>query len=280
MGIERTLRNVIVRTPLADSRLVGAGYRTVNSIRFRRKWDEPVSFRGAQLVIGKDLSLYPFVRAGGFEERELDWILARTPRDAVAWDVGANIGLYTVLLARAAADGHVVAFEPMPSTLARLRAKLARNNVRNVTIEPVALSNTDGIATMRVLPHAAGGNSLDDTGTSTGPRVPIITADEFYASSGTAPHVVKVDIEGHEPQFVAGAREVISQGRPTLLLEVNGTRFLHDAAKRARWEEMVAFLFEVYDNASWFSPTSVEAVRGLSPQDVSDRPCTLAFQAQ
>jgi FkbM family methyltransferase len=280
VSVERTLRNLIVRTPLADSRLIGAVYGAVNRIRFRRRWDEPVNFRGVQLVVGRDLSLYPFLRSGGFEERELDWILARTAGDAVVWDVGANIGVYTVLLAKAAADGHVVAFEPTPDTLVRLHANLARNNIGNVTVEPVALSDTTGTATMRILADAAGGNSLDDTGTSPGPQVPVTTADAFHATGGIAPHVVKVDIEGHEPQFVAGARRILAQARPTLLLEVNGATFLHDAAQCVAWERMVAFLFDVYGSATWFGPTSVEAVRGLSLQDVSGRPCTLAFEAQ
>lgn len=274
MGFESSLRNVVVRTPLAESRAVGSLYAAINRVRFSRSWDKPVPFRGARFVIGKDLGLYPFVRAGGFEERELDWLLPRLRKNDVVWDVGANVGIYSVLMAREV--DRVVAFEPVAATLVRLRRNLELNEASNVTVVSEALSDVAGVATMTTMPGGAGGNHLLREGERGDVSVTATTGDQYAAEHG-APHVIKVDIEGFEPHFVRGAIGVLREHRPLMTLEVNSTTMMAEA-DRAAWSEMVGSLFEIYGTALWFGPQGRPVrVSTLDLKDLPQRPCTLAF---
>ena len=82
--------------------------------------------------------------------------------------------------------------------------------------------------------------------------VPTLTGDEFLASTGGAdPDVVKVDIEGHEPQFLAGAWGMFERRRPLLMMEVNPTAWSGEAQVR-EWQDTVDRLFALYGNGLWF----------------------------
>lgn len=274
MGIESKLRNLVVRTPLGKSRVVGGLYAGLNRVRYARSWNEPVAFRGARFVIGQDLGLYPFVRAGGFEERELDWLLPRLRKDDVAWDVGANVGIYSVLMSKRVS--RVVAFEPVAATLQALQRNLSLNDATNVTVVDAALSDVLGEASMATMPGGAGGNHLLRGGEHGDVSVRVTTGDEFYRTHG-APDVIKVDIEGFEPDFVRGAIGLIREHRPMLTLEVNRTT-MTDQADLDAWQSMVGDLLGIYGEALWFGGTG-KAVRvtELHPGDLPLRPCTLAF---
>ena len=274
MGIESRLRDLVVRTPLGESRIIGGLYANLNKLRYSRSWDEPVPFRGARFIIGPDLGLYPFVRAGGFEKRELDWLLPRLRQDDVVWDVGANVGIYSVLMAKRAA--RVVAFEPVAATVEHLQRNLDLNDAHNVTVVEAALSDAPGEGTMATMPGGAGGNHLTRGGEHSDVAVRVTTGDEYAGSHG-APDVIKVDIEGFEPDFVRGAVGVIREHRPMLTLEVNRTTVTTEADRDA-WQTMVNDLFGIYGDALWFGGQG-KAVRvtELHLDDAPMRPCTLAF---
>jgi FkbM family methyltransferase len=108
----------------------------------------------------------------------------------------------------------VVAFEPVPATRQRLRDNLRLNDTTNVRVEPAALSAQPGRAHMALLERQAGGNHLSSDRVGAGAEVEVSTGDDYWRRTGTAPDVVKVDIEGWEPQFVAGALEMLSARRP------------------------------------------------------------------
>lgn len=267
MSIEAAARTWAHQHGLQRSRVVTGAYRWLSLIRYRNQWDADVPFRGGRFSIGRDLSLYPAVRNGGFESVELDAFLPRVPKDAMVWDVGANVGIYAVLLGRAASEGQVMSFEPVPETRARLERNIQKNGVENVTVHPFALSSGDGTATMAVHPEAHG---CDQIVTSTdGPVVEVrtMTGDAFAAEHGDA-DVIKVDIEGHEPEFFAGCAEMLRRRKPLLMLEVNPTTW--GAAERFRtWNETLSWLLELYGRGDWIdaggsTPVSQIDVHSLS----------------
>jgi FkbM family methyltransferase len=276
MGLESRLRNLIVRTPLAESQAIGRLYAAVNRVRYARSWDAPVDFRGGRFSIGKDLGLYPFVRAGGFEERELDWLLPRIRPTDVVWDVGANIGIYTVLMAQRAA--RVVAFEPMPETFGRLQHNVALNGIDNVDLVNAALSDAPGRARMLAMPEGPGGNHLLRDGHDAGTvEVEVLTGDGYVDEHRAAPDVIKVDIEGFEPEFVRGSLRMIRTRRPLLTLEVNRTTML-EPDRQANWQSAIDELFDIYRTAIWFGGSGAAvSVTQLRPDGMPLRPCTLAF---
>nr|WP_246391031.1 FkbM family methyltransferase [Nocardioides soli] len=271
MGLESTVRAWAHQVGLQKFPPVVTAYRAFVSFRYRNKWDSDVVFRGHRFQIGRDLSLYPAVANGGFEEQELDALLPRVPVDAQVWDVGGNIGIYAVLLADAARDGHVVAFEPVPDSHARLVGNLERNGVRNVTVNQVALSDKDGVAVMAVHADAHG---CDQIGGPVEPGVAALevettSADAFQARQGLPdPDVVKVDIEGHEPEFLDGAWGMLSRRKPLLMLEVNPAAWSAD--RYDRWQATLDKLFGLYGSGQWYQAASHAVVshvdvHGLEP---------------
>jgi FkbM family methyltransferase len=140
-------------------------------------------------------------------------------RDRVSLDVGANIGLYTVELARRSRQVH--AFEPLPDMAALLR----RTVPRNVVVHDIALSDRSGEAEL-VIPSAGGElvhglASLEPgVGSAAGQfavqKVPMRPLDAVIRDEVA---FVKIDVEGHELHVLDGARELIDRSRPVFLVE-------------------------------------------------------------
>src|SRR5262249_19679529 len=130
------------------------------------------------------------------------------PGDTVL-DVGANIGLWVLGVARAAGPSAVVhAFEPLPSNFARLSDNLGRNPLGWVRCHRRALADRTGEARFLV-PGAAnsGVGSLSDHGRGESLTVAVTTLDAFCHHHAIARvHFLKVDVEGAELKVFRGAR--------------------------------------------------------------------------
>jgi FkbM family methyltransferase len=147
-------------------------------------------------------------------------------------DVGAHVGYYSLLGAWLVGEsGRVVAVEPAPANLRHLRRNLDLNGLRNVTVVPLAATARRGpvgfaAAGEAQTPHA----HLDETGSL---LVPGDALDAVLPAYGVARvDFAKFDIEGAEPEALAGAQRTL---RDTLvgplLIEFNAPRL---AARRAR----------------------------------------------
>ena len=166
---------------------------------------------------------------GGFERTELEQALRLARPTTTAVDVGANVGVYTVVLARAISqEGSVLSFEPEPSNVERLRANVERNGLTNVEIHPVALADRAGQAVL----HLATDGMYHSTGDvyeerATGRDLPVstLTLDDVWERAG-APTVsfVKVDTEGTELDVLRGAEGLLRAESPALLVEDRDSR--------------------------------------------------------
>lgn len=182
------------------------------------------------------MKIYPPARGHGFDGllycfRELyepgvrAAIRAELKRGFIAYDIGANIGLWTLLMSRLVSPGgSVVAFEPVPTPAARLRENLSLSRAQSVTIEEVALGCTSGTARIFV-PGGGdfGAASLAAESESDWPvDVALITLDDYWVESG-APMVdfVKIDAEGSEPRILEGGRTFFAKCRPVVHCEVS-----------------------------------------------------------
>jgi FkbM family methyltransferase len=147
----------------------------------------------------------------------------------VVVDAGANCGYFTCAFARLAGPtGHVHSFEPLQIIYQQLCANVFVNAFHTVSAHNVALSDTNGTAYIN-----KGGEDFDPTDIDTffegcsiyfpeegeepiGKQVPVRTLDSYHL-----PKVdfMKVDIEGHEREFLMGARETIERCKPKIILE-------------------------------------------------------------
>lgn len=151
-----------------------------------------------------------------------DYVLLGADRlgeGTTALDVGANIGLFTIPLALSARErgARVIAFEPVPANLERLRAGLAANGLDEVvTVMPFALGAARG--RLRLAPEAGalGGNA----GRSTeGIDVELRTLDELDGLGACT--FVKIDVEGGELDVLRGGERFFRHARPRIVLELN-----------------------------------------------------------
>jgi FkbM family methyltransferase len=284
MGLEKDLRNLALRVGLKEIPLIVWLYQLWYRVIYRNRWDQPVSFRGAKFQIGQDLSLFPAVRNGAFEELEMNTILPLVNPNDVVWDVGANIGIYSVLLARAAPKGHLIAFEPIPATQSRWRENIRANDIVNCSLEAVALSEKVGKALISVNEYAHGCDSIelakfnqDENQSSI--EIPTTTGDEYLLTSSYGdPDLIKVDIEGHEPEFLRGSRLMLERRRPVLMLEVNPTTW-RTPQRYAIWEETLKELFGIYGEGFWFEPKGAFRVKTIDVRKLGPHPYSLLFMA-
>ncbi len=175
---------------------------------------------------------YRLVRHTMWWPTELEMVTARQflAKDKIAVDVGANVGLFTAVLARH--SKRVIAFEPNPS-LARHLAEVAP---RNCEVIAKAVSDREGMTTLRV--PVADGIAMDALATiSTANRfetearatafatheVPTITLDQILlpvVRGGDRVAFINIDVEGHESAVLKGGEGLIAAERPVLLVEL------------------------------------------------------------
>jgi FkbM family methyltransferase len=137
---------------------------------------------------------------------------------ATVWDIGANVGLFTLAAARAAGPaGRVVAFEPFPDNVAALKRHLHLNAVTNVEVVEAAVGREAGRARM------AAGDSLSEARLAAdgAVEVPVVSLDG-WAGAGRAdpPSVVKIDVEGAEFDVLRGAGAALAH-RPLILMSIH-----------------------------------------------------------
>lgn len=165
----------------------------------------------------------------------------------IIYDVGANIGYVSLLLAKAAGEaGRVYAFEALPANVERLRHNLAINTIGSrVTVVPAAVTQSVGPLTFLV--HASGGmgkvqgSAGRDDHYQAQVTVAGISLDEFVFDQGNpAPQVVKMDIEGGEVLALPGMRRLLAEVHPLLLMELHGPE-----SSRVAWETLTAAGYKI-----------------------------------
>jgi len=178
-----------------------------------------VTFNDIEATFEVD-SLREFIELMYFSEYErvlvLDLIDELQPGDIV-FDIGANIGMYTIVVAKALKEGSVIAFEPHPPNRDRLERNAELNRVGDcVSVCDVALSNET--ATVSLTDKY--GKSADNDAVSGTLSITEQTTDELtvnsvpgdsLVASGRCPQpsVLKIDVEGAEPLVIDGLTQTL-----------------------------------------------------------------------
>ena len=150
---------------------------------------------------------------------------------AITMNVGANVGLYVLLLAgKVGRAGHVIAFEPNVATATVLRRHVRMNGFEGrVTIDPSAVGVTSGHSSLFDTREASGLSRLgaaypafigDRPPAST--LVPVVSIDDYCRVHSADPDWLVIDVEGHEIEVLRGASETFGR-RPglTAVVEVH-----------------------------------------------------------
>lgn len=250
MWTERIFRFVLWMGQRLPARLRVALTRSPSSAWLRRLSQLP---RGGSAVVPLSGTLADYrmlldMRAGhrryalGTYEPEIAALIQSTLREGeTALDIGANIGYFTLLMARKVGPaGRVIAFEPVPSVYAVLCENLRLNACIQALAECIAVADVEGPGAMQSdlnNPLSSVGQ-LVDTG---GLAVPLVSIDRYVETAGVQKlDLVKIDVEGAEDRVIRGMTKTLKTLHPTVFVEIHandgreseGLRRLQEAGYR------------------------------------------------
>jgi FkbM family methyltransferase len=159
------------------------------------------------------------------EKKQMMLAKKEIKKDDVCFDIGANVGLYTLLFAN---YGKVVyAFEPNPRNLCYLYKTISKNCIDNGHIIPCAVSDSNGLTFFRHGENNATGK-IDKNGEV---PVPKITIDYFIERTQFIPSLIKIDVEGAELLVLNGAIRCISIYKPKILISIHSNELRNECLK-------------------------------------------------
>lgn len=194
----------------------------------------------------------------------------------VVYDVGANIGFHTLILADIVTlSGHVYAFEALPKSIKRLQANLTLNSeINNITIIPKAV--TDATKTTNFLVHESlSGGKVETTAGFPGEpfigkvEVETISLDDFvYVDGNTPPQAIKIDIQGGEVLALPGMSHLLQEEKPIVFIELHGKE-----AQKFCWDFLAAAGYKFHQLSSGY-PLMPNLVTNNRSLDVIAIPAT------
>ncbi len=172
--------------------------------------------RGSKWIVG---SAHHACWLGIYELEKQKRIAGELKPGSVFYDVGANVGLYSLLAARAGPAGKTYAFEPLPKNAWYLRRHLELNGIHSVKLFELAISDRVGTDHF----YETGDRAMGHLAADGSPPVRTETLDSLLKKEEILPpDYLKLDIEGAELRALQGARECIQRHRPVIFLATHG----------------------------------------------------------
>jgi FkbM family methyltransferase len=188
----------------------------------------------------------------------------------VIFDIGANIGLYSLLASDILeSHGKVYAFEPSSTTFKALTKNLSLNNVQNVSAFQFALSNENGIA------HLAPNLNSDEkdaynyidlvNSDAQGEQIEIRTLDSFVEEYNIKKlDFIKIDVEGAELLCLKGAAITLNTLKPTIIFESYepfAERFNYSVADLVTYLKEMNYNLYQFEDYQWVAYSSKKGIK-------------------
>jgi FkbM family methyltransferase len=182
-----------------------------------------IEFRGCTLVLpAADFTTRAVREHGDFEPQVLGPLMAHLRAGMCVLDIGANLGMFALPIARAVgAGGRVIAVEPSPRNLKLLRDNQLRNGLDNLLILPAAASDALGPLVVRTQRAWSNCTTVELRGDGIAEQDDMCLAAPMDLLLGALERldVVKLDIEGFEHRALLGMRGLVRRHRPVVALE-------------------------------------------------------------
>jgi FkbM family methyltransferase len=203
--------------------------------------------------------------SGEYERPVQEAIVAIAHPGDVFYDVGANLGFFSVLVGRlVGTSGAVYAFEPVPANASMVERNARQNGLSNIKVLRIALCREDGMGEL-LLTHYVGGAVLKSVGTppldlSGSVMVETACLDRLVDRQHIKPpNIVKIDVEGAEMDVLLGMESILRRWHPKIVLELDDETeagcedkvsacqsFLHNLGYQTE------LLANAYPNTSWY----------------------------
>lgn len=169
---------------------------------------------------------------GTFDNRIHDFLRTNADEKWVSFDIGANIGFFSILLAHLSPKGVVHSFEPVPALNARLRRNAEINSLTNIVSSELAVSNSIGSADLFIPAETEAnpgtGSIKPDEALRSRHTITVrtTTVDGYVKEHGVERvDFMKIDVEGAEDLVIEGGMATINRFRPILIIERNESSF-------------------------------------------------------
>lgn len=172
----------------------------------------------------------------GFDEEiyEIELLDSIIGHSGIFLDIGSYNGLFSIVLGKKYPDLKIYSFEPNPSNFTRTNHNISLNNLDNISVHNMGISNKNGILDFYVpkdlsLTTVSSFNSSFFDNHSNTPsikkEVRVTSIDSFCNENGIYPQFIKIDVEGHEHEVFRGAQNIISTNKPIILCEIFTKKF-------------------------------------------------------
>jgi FkbM family methyltransferase len=147
------------------------------------------------------------------------WFVDNVRPDWWIFDIGANVGYYSILFGQLAPQGRVLSFEPT-STAGMLRENLRHNGISNVDVHQVALGAVTGVHQDRIFRMWGSDGDVQS--------YPFYRLDDFIAEHKLERvDCLKIDVDSFDFEVLRGAEQTLQKHNPVVVIELN-----HALAKR------------------------------------------------
>jgi FkbM family methyltransferase len=171
---------------------------------------------------------------GNYEADVQDALTKFAKPGMTVFNIGANVGFFSLGLARlVGSNGRVVAFEPNPAALERLKVNVALNNLQDViSAEPIAAGDFDGNASFALARTEMQGRFSDLPHVSKDAAVVSVTCttiDTYTNRTGIVPDLLLIDVEHAEGRVLRGMRRLLQKQKPVIIIELHGQQAIAEA---------------------------------------------------
>ncbi len=175
---------------------------------------------GQKLFLDKEDSLMLSIKNNDHELTEIKFLKQIIKNGDTVLDLGANIGVYTLIFAKLVGkSGHVFAFEPDPTNFEILSKNVKENKHENVTLVQKAVSEkNDKIKLFVSKRNHASHRIFDSEEKRNSIEVDVITLDTYFKKIKNPINFIKMDVEGVEGATLLGASNIIKNSKDLVIM--------------------------------------------------------------
>ncbi len=175
-------------------------------------------------------------RGRTFNEKEpdtLDWVDSNLKDDDYFFDIGANIGIYSLYAYKKNKNANIVAFEPEFSNLDQLKNNIIINKaIQNIKVFGIALSDETNLSYLHIQDFTPGSalhteSTKDIKITKNGKKVifkegiATYKLDDIVKITGMSPNLIKIDVDGNEIKILNGAKNTLkNKNLRSIIIEI------------------------------------------------------------
>ncbi|XOB42191.1 MAG: FkbM family methyltransferase [Candidatus Nealsonbacteria bacterium] len=200
-----------------------SGYRSFIILLGKRGLKLKVQDARARMIVSNpnELSIYQSLDG---EKTLLQKFLNRINNKTVFYDIGANIGMYSLCAAKyKVCPKFIYCWEPEPFNFKRLKENIDLNDIKNITAFPVALGSENVV--LELWTDAKEPGSLTPSFTRKSSKsisVQVVRGDDWVLEKRLyLPSIIKIDVEGYELNVLKSFKKTISKSKPIIFLEIH-----------------------------------------------------------